>query len=290
MEELLYRLLRKRAFQILNDAGLLKYTIIKGEALSKIIYGNEWARRSSDIDFLVPKSKLGEIKEVLNNAGFKKTTDNRQYELFMLLHSHQTVPWIYTSPYFGNIIVDINFDIMWGEYEGKRINIDSFLSNTININIYDTTIRTLSPIDALVQVVLHHYKDMNSIFLLATRNSIKVEMFKDIYYLLKSNIDTISLDKLYTASAKYEIIPYVFYVLFYTGKVFEDDVLNRYIEAFRTPEGEKLINCYGLCAKERKEWRCDFITRLQSSDIYNLIKDDLTADDKEKIAINSRIF
>jgi len=50
------------------------------------------------------------------------------------------------------------------------------------------------------------------------------------------------------------------------------------------------LNCYGLCEKERKEWKCDFQTRLESNDLYSLIKDDLTEKDHEKIAINKRIF
>ena len=75
-------------------------------------------------------------------------------------------------------------------------------------------------------------------------------MFKDVYYLLKNNLDTIPLDKLYAMSEEYEITPYMFYVLYYTGQVFKDKILEKYIEAFRTPEGEALLNCYGLCAAE----------------------------------------
>ena len=82
----------------------------------------------------------------------------------------------------------------------------------------------------------------------------------------------------------------MFYVLYYTGQVFDDDILKQYIEAFRTPEGEVLLNCYGLCAKERKEWKCDFKTRLEADTLYDLIKNDLTEKDHEKIAINKRIF
>ena len=91
-------------------------------------------------------------------------------------------------------------------------------------------------------------------------------------------------------SAKYEIIPYVFYILYYTGQVFDDNDLRQYIEAFRTPEGDALLNCYGLCTKERKEWKYDFKTRLESENLYELIKNDLTDKDREKISINKRIF
>ena len=142
----------------------------------------------------------------------------------------------------------------------------------------------------MVQLILHHYKDMNSIFLLATRKCIKYEMFKDVYYLLKNNLGIISIDSLYDISLKYDIVPYVYYILYYTGQVFNDEMLNRYIDAFRTPTGEGLLNCYGLCAKEQKEWKYNFQTRIEADSIYDLIKDDLTEKDKEKIDINRRIF
>lgn len=62
------------------------------------------------------------------------------------------------------------------------------------------------------------------------------------------------------------------------------------IEAFRTPEGEMLLNCYGLCSKERREWRYDFFTRLETDNLFSLIKYDLSEKDKDKININKRIF
>ena len=51
-----------------------------------------------------------------------------------------------------------------------------------------------------------------------------------------------------------------------------------------------MLNCYGLCGKERKEWKCDFKTRLESDNLYDLIKDDLTEKDREKISLNKQIF
>lgn len=42
--------------------------------------------------------------------------------------------------------------------------------------------------------------------------------------------------------------------------------------------------------KEQKEWKYNFQTRIEADSIYDLIKDDLTEKDKEKIDINRRIF
>lgn len=142
----------------------------------------------------------------------------------------------------------------------------------------------------MIQLILHHYKDMNSIFLLATRKSIKYDMFKDLYYLLKNNRDEITLDKLYAMSSEYEIIPYVYYLLYYSGLLFKDEILDKYIEAFRTSEGEALLNCYGLNESERREWKYDFQTRLECNYLYDLIKNDLTENDLRKIKINRKVF
>ena len=266
------------------------YAIIKGEALSLQAYGKTGARLSSDIDILITRGSLSEIEILLCENGFLSNTDTRSDKILMLSNSHQVSPWIKNYPPLGTINIDINFDVFWGEYEGKRIDIDEFISDTIDVEIYGVKARSLPPIKSLIQLVLHHYKDMNSIYLISTRNSIKNSMFKDVYYLLKNNLDTIQLEKLYTISEEYEIIPYVFYILYYTGQVFDDKTLKQYIEAFRTSEGESLLNCYGLCAKERKEWKCDFKTRLETNNLYELIKNDLTEIDHEKIAINKRIF
>lgn len=213
----------------------------------------------------------------------------RHNRILCLSCSHQ-LPVFCKRIYNDFLYFDLNFDIFWGEYEGKRIDIEKFLSDTKEMDIYGVKVKTLSPMKALIQLILHHYKDMNSIFLLATRKSIKYDMFKDIYYLLMNNLDAISLNKLYTASMEYEIIPYVFYVLYYTGQIFDDQILKQYIEAFRTFEGEVLLDCYGLCAKERKEWKYDFLTRLVSNNMYDLIKDDLNEKDHEKITQNKRVF
>lgn len=81
-------------------------------------------------------------------------------------------------------IVDINYDSFFGEYTGKRVDIDNFLSDTIEMEIYGVKVKTLSPLKAMVQLILHHYyKEMNSIYHLASHDNINYNMLKDVYYL-----------------------------------------------------------------------------------------------------------
>lgn len=64
----------------------------------------------------------------------------------------------------------------------------------------------------------------------------------------------------------------------------------KYVDALRNEEGEKLLPCYGLDAKERKEWTCDFHTRIDETDLFALIQTQLSEEDIKKIERNKLIF
>lgn len=66
--------------------------------------------------------------------------------------------------------------------------------------------------------------------------------------------------------------------------------MKKYRDAFRTNQGELLLNKYGLNEKERKEWRIDFDTRLKNGILYDFIKDDLSEAEIRNIEVNRKIF
>ena len=191
-----------------------KYAVVKGEVLSLQAYNEVGKRTFNDIDFLIPKQDICLLEFWLSQYGWYITDNTRRNRIFKLSTSHQVSPWKKQVSPYCQAFIDINFDLFWGEYEGKRIDIDNFLSGAIEMDIYGVKVKTLPPLKAMIQLILHHYKDMNSIFLLSTRKSIKYNIFKDVYYLLKNNLASIPLDKLYIMSAQHEIIPYVFYILY----------------------------------------------------------------------------
>ena len=158
----------------------LKYCCVKGEILSKQAYGRVGQRLTTDIDILISRKNIYEVEQALSKCGFYNSSLTRSDKITLLSESHQVAPWVKEIPPWGVVVIDLNFDVFWGEYEGKRIDIEEFLSDTIEMEIYGVKVKTLPPIKAMIQLVLHHYKDMNSIFLLATRKSIKYDMFKDV--------------------------------------------------------------------------------------------------------------
>lgn len=285
---------KKRYFELELFATLLlikhiPYSVIKGEPLSLSAYGKVGQRNSSDVDFLVSMKNIEAFKSALLSCGFKTQNNNRVDQITAVSFTHQSIPYYKMSDQI-KIEIDLNHDLFWGEYTGKRIDISEFLSDTIEMNIYGCKIKTLPALKAMVQLILHHYKEMNSIYHLAGHNCINYNMFKDVYYLWKNNQETISLEKLYAISSEYEIIPYVFYVLYFTNWIFQDDDLEKYVNAFETSEGVELLDYYGLAEKERKQWKVDFQTRLEADNLYEFIRDDLTEADVEKLERNRRIF
>ena len=278
----------KECFEVVKRFNF-PYAIIKGEALSLMAYGELGKRNSQDIDLLISPKYIGIAKVILNDNGFYYIIKNKYDKVLTLSMSHQSPTYIKKTK-ISYIYLDLNHSIFWGEYAGKCVDIDTFLEDIIDTEIYGCNMKTLPPIKMLIQLILHHYKDMNSIFLLATRKSIKRSMFDDVYFLLKNNLEDIPLDKLYTLSKFYEIIPFVYYVLYHVGLFFQDETLREYISAFKTDEGKRLLNCYGLNDNERREWKCSVTMRLETENLYDLIKDDLTAKDIEKINMNRRVF
>ena len=277
---------------IFEDLNLrdFPYANIKGEVLSLYAFGQYGQRSYGDIDILVSRKNLHILEDMLMQYGYTSPTKTRAEKVLMISASHQTAAWCKVTSRKFKSVVDINFDLFWGEYTGRRIDIDRFLSDAIEIEIFGVRVKTLSPLKAMVQLILHHYKEMNSIYHMAEHDCIKRSMFRDVYSLWKNNNGIISLDNLYALSSEYEIIPYVFYILYYTNEIFNDHELSRYIEAFRTPEGVSLLDCYGLADHERKLWKVDFQTRLKTKNLYDLIKSDLTELDLAKLERNRMVF
>lgn len=274
---------------LFDDIRSLNYSVIKGEVLSLYAYCDFGKRISTDIDILVSKDSISLLEKSLIKNGFSCCCTEMD-KRFLRVYTHQNGIWNKQITPIDNVSIDINHDLFWGEYSGKRIDVNEFISDNVELDIYGVRVKALTPIKAFIQLLLHNYKDLNSIFLLATRKGLKQTLFKDVFCFIKNNLKEASLDELYNKCLEYQIFPYVYYVLYFTGQLYPNEILNKYIDAFRTEEGEALLPCYGLSEAERKIWKYDFKTRINAKNMYELIKDDLNESDKKKIDFNKRIM
>ena len=100
---------------LFNKIGSIPYALIKGEALSLQAYGSVGMRNYNDIDLLVPREYITEMKSILAEAGFSPNITSKKDNILIQAYTHQLPP--YYKKNNGRVLaVDVNHDIMWGEY------------------------------------------------------------------------------------------------------------------------------------------------------------------------------
>lgn len=294
----LYAIERKILYKELKplfDALIyINYAVVKGEALSQQIYGSTDRRRSSDVDILIDKSNVKFLESELKKLGFKQQSPEdpniaRRNRVLCITYSHQ-IPSYHKEVMGFHLNVDVNYDIFWGEYEGRRYPINDFLSDTVEMNIYGTSVKTLPMEKAFIQLILHHYKEMNSLYHLSHYNCIQTQMFKDINDMLIFNQDILTSDKISFLSEIYSIGNFVYYMIYYSHRVFGNKLLCKLLKDLEFYKDVNLINAFGLCEKERKPWEISFEQRLDKAEVWSYIKDKLTEADKKKIILNNTVF
>ena len=281
----------QRLFEDL-DAAAIPYAVIKGAVLSASAYKNPYSRHSGDMDILVNRENIDDVKRIMLRQGFVqgRVTQSgivpytRQELLFQSTMSHQIAPF---SKATGNrlcpyIQVDINMDILWGESRQKA-DMSFILEHTTPITVCDVTVRKLTPEMEFIAMCLHHYKDMNSIYLLSQGN-LKLKLFCDIYYYIKS----VDLDakKLYALCNRLKVSDYVYYCLYYTDCIFDDSALRAHYPALSSPSAERRLNCFGLAENEIRKWDIGFFERLFDTDMREYFQKTLSDEALNKIRMN----
>lgn len=131
-------------FECLN-VNNIPYANIKGETLSLYAFDQYGQRSYGDIDILVSRKNLHVLEAVLAQNGYISPSVTREEKVMMISASHQTAAWYKITNQKFKSVIDVNFDIFWGEHMGRHIDIDQFLSDTIEMKIYGVKVRVLSP-------------------------------------------------------------------------------------------------------------------------------------------------
>lgn len=270
-----------------------EYAIIKGNILSYMAYGDSFIRSSGDIDLLVSRSNAETIKCFLLDSGFVqgKVKQNTIYPfsrkeiIYYSSATHQSAPYIKASQssILPFINVDINYSVMWGEYKND-IDINYILSYVEPYDFAGITVNKLIPEMEFIALCLHHYKDLNSIYLLS-KNGIKLCYFCDIFYYLERNLLDMSL--LLSLIQTLDVGRYIYYCLYYTNLIFYSQRINSLMCLLAQHQDEKIMNTFGLSDDERKIWDTDFLTRLLHFNFQKHVLNKLDYSDLEKIRLNN---
>lgn len=270
------------------------YVVIKGATLSGAAYGDPFVRSSGDIDLLIRRQNADAMKELLLSEGFiqGRVTDQgiapftRSEILFQTAMSHQTAPYIKqtSNPLCPYVNVDVNMDILWGECEEKS-NMDWVLYHSEESSLFDIPFRKLTREMEFIALCLHHYKDMNSLYLLMNE-SLHLNLFCDLYYYLRTV--HLSVETLKGICQSLNVGRYVYVCIHHTHQIFNDPILLEYLNTLDSQKDPFLLNTLGLNEKERKEWGLSLEERLFHENLPGYISSLLSEEEGEKIKINRK--
>lgn len=285
----------KPLFRCLEEQNIL-YAVMKGAILSKTAYNDPFCRRSGDIDLLIDRKDIDVVKTLLLQLGYTqgRVTANgiqpfsRAELLFQTAMSHQIAPFVKATnsalcPYVN---IDVNLDIMWGESKHPS-DMEFVLQKREDITVCDVPTKKLCKEMEFIALCLHHYKDMNSIYLLYERG-LSLSHFCDIYFFLKN----IHLNKqiLSDYCCRLNIGGFVYYCLYYTNLLFSDEKLQEYMALLYSKDADVLIDSFGLADEERQSWDIDFNTRLFDADMRNYLEKRLSQNMLNKIKVNQQFM
>ena len=278
-------------FQSLTEFQL-PFAVYKGVPLAISAYGDIGYRSSGDIDILIHRSNLKNIDMILKSCGFiqGKLIDNkiveasRDQKIFHLANTHQTVPYVKStnSKIVPFVNIDINMSITWGECS-ENIDMSEFLEQPEYLEVLNGLfIPILDTEKHFISVCLHNYRDMNSPYLLYSRNGFPLSCLCDLYYFLENG--QVNKKRLYDLASKYSIVKYIYYCLYHSVRIFEDIKNNEMVKVFSQNNSDKELWKYGL--DNRFEWNCDWIELLLNNRISIFLKDNMDSSTFEKVIIN----
>lgn len=295
INEINYKIKQMSMEVVLKEIENSNYAIIKGWALSQKIYGDIRMRNFLDVDILVQRLSIETVKNVLLDNGFIQgyakgnvlIPYKRKEKIFYALNTHQLAPFIKQTnnricPF---VSIDINFSVLWGEE--KRNITDVFFKDLREDCIDGKYFKRLSPEMEFIHLCLHHYKDLNSIYLIS-KGKIGLNMFSDIFfYIINTKFDW---NKLKDFSTELNVAKYIYYCLFFCSLIFYHDKLNEMLELFEFSRNCTLLQSYGLTENEKNKWKTNFYNRLLNKQFRYKFISELDSENIKKIIENEKFL
>ena len=275
----------------------IPYAVIKGAYLDKMAYKNIGLRYSYDIDFLIEKKNYNKVHRLMLESGFvagewnaienKIDEATRESVIYNLMYTHQAVPYVKIEKFSGyeqDISVDLNFSISWGEDKQGFSLTTQLLDDTQIIEYENVKYRVLNPEAFLIQICMHSYRDMNTLFLIKT-GKFQLRLLCDVFYFIFFNVEKLNAEKFINICKQHNYEKYIYYVLYYTTEVFDNFFWIDYVMKCIKPKDVSFLDTYGISSGEIKKWPIDFRDRVMSCDLFNTLTAYLTEDDIKKMNI-----
>ena len=168
------------------------YALLKGAYLCN--WYPKGYRTSNDIDILISPDDVGKVSAKLKLAGLKQgelkngvfVPATRQQIIESKMTRGETVPFIKETklPYIKYLEVDVNFSL---DYKNSNDTVlKEMLTRTQSVSLGSGKLRTLDPIDFLLYLCVHLYKEATTLPWIRMKRDMTFYKYCDIYALLQN--------------------------------------------------------------------------------------------------------
>jgi Uncharacterised nucleotidyltransferase len=254
----------------LQEHGV-RYAVRKGPSLCSLVYSDPGIRRMSDLDLLVERECTAAVTEILTDLGYAQGTlspdgrsvipPERKTKLFWAVHLNNALPFLKPHPdrQVEACEVDLCLELFQKRSAG-HVATSAILQRVRPATICGQPSYALNPLDQLLDLCLHLYKEANSYLSIAQGRDINLLRFLDL-------VESVRI----TASADLARLPgyarelsaerELYFALYHASLLYPGRVPVDLLDELRPVERDYLDE-YGALEDRRRRWGQSFLDRL----------------------------
>lgn len=266
-----------RILDALNRRGV-RYAVRKGPALCALVYDDPGIRRMSDLDLLISReaqddvvailTDLGYAQGVLSADGSRVVAHERRTKLFWAVHLNNALPFLKptTDQDVQWFEVDLCLDLFQKRSAG-RVDVAAVLDRAEPAVICGEPSFALSPLDQLLDISLHLYKEATSYLSISRGRDLNLQRFIDVVESIRVT-PAAELDRLPRHVTEIGAVREVYFALFHAHVLYPDAVPAELLTRL-DPGDHGYLDEYGELEGRTRRWSQGFLDRLFTPDRWS---------------------
>lgn len=263
-----------RILQALNQREV-KYAVRKGPSLCALVYDDPGIRRMSDLDVLIDRESLNAAAEVLTDLGYAQGVPTaggeriipyeRRTQMFWAVHLNNALPFLKTTsdPEVRWFEVDLCFDLFQKRSAGS-VAVGAVLDRALPVVICGEPSFALSPLDQLLDLCLHLYKEATSFLSIAQGRDLNLARFLDVRETIRVTPQA-DLEHLPQYARELGADRELYFAFYHAGLLYPDAIPDELVKQLE-PQDRGYLDEYGKLEGRIGRWRQGFLDRLFNPD------------------------
>jgi hypothetical protein len=263
-----------RVLRALTRRGV-RHAVRKGPAVCVDVYEDPGVRWMNDLDLLIERDAFPAVGDVLAELGYAQgsldpngaaiVAPDRSTRLFWSMHLNNALP--YRRPATDTLVDTYNVDLCFDLFQRRSaggVDVSLVLDRATPRRICGEDSFMLHPVDHLVDLCLHLYKEATSYLSIERGNDINLMRFLDVAETVRASAPE-TLARLPSDAAEMGAERELYYALHHTRLLYADAIPAGLVDRLQ-PVDVGFLDEYGALEGRTGRWRHEFLDRLFDPD------------------------